>query len=73
MLIGYARVSTQDQSLDLISTLNSTQRMLRRFENVPVQARKDSLGEEAHAMIRSLRDIMIPIVKNFAETKIIVL
>ncbi|KAF8931509.1 nucleoporin subcomplex protein binding to Pom34-domain-containing protein [Dissophora ornata] len=68
-----SRRDIQDQCMDLISTLNSTQRMLQRFENVPVQARRDSLGEEAHAMIRSLRDIMIPIIKNFAETKIIVL
>ncbi|KAG0309101.1 hypothetical protein BGZ98_005213 [Dissophora globulifera] len=66
-----ARRDLQDQGQDLISTVGSIQRMLRRFENVPVQARKDSLGAEAYEQIRSLRDIMIPIIKNFAETKIV--
>ncbi|KAF9982954.1 hypothetical protein BGZ75_005572 [Mortierella antarctica] len=64
------RRDIQDQCLDLISTLNSTQRMLQRFENVPVQARKEGLGAEAYGQIRSLRENMIPIIKNFAETKI---
>ncbi|KAK3818723.1 MAG: nucleoporin subcomplex protein binding to Pom34-domain-containing protein [Benniella sp.] len=63
------RRDIQDQCVDLISTLNSTQRMLQRFENVPVQVRKNGLGAEAYAQIQSLRDIMIPIIKNFAETK----
>ncbi|KAG0234218.1 nucleoporin subcomplex protein binding to Pom34-domain-containing protein [Mortierella sp. GBAus27b] len=64
------RRDIQDQGVDLISALNSTQRMLQRFENVPVQARKDGLGAEAYAQIQSLRDTMIPVIKNFAETKI---
>ncbi|KAG0361104.1 nucleoporin subcomplex protein binding to Pom34-domain-containing protein [Gamsiella multidivaricata] len=64
------RRDIQDQCLDLITTLNSTQRMLQRFENVPVQVRKEGLGAEAYDQIRSLRDSMIPIIKNFAETKI---
>ncbi|KAG0209732.1 hypothetical protein BGX33_005360 [Mortierella sp. NVP41] len=69
-LDGSVRRDIQEMSIDLISTLNSTQRMLQRFENVPAQARKEALGEEAYAQIRSLRDTMIPIIKNFAETKI---
>ncbi|KAF9188660.1 hypothetical protein BGZ51_000399 [Haplosporangium sp. Z 767] len=64
------RRDIQDQCMDLISALGSTQRMLQRFENVPVQTRKEGLGTEAYAQIRSLRDTMIPIIKNFAETKI---
>ncbi|KAG0005262.1 hypothetical protein BGZ80_001288 [Entomortierella chlamydospora] len=64
------RRDIQDQCLDLISTLNSTQRMLQRFDNVPVKAKSEGLGAEAYAQIRSLRDTMIPIIKNFAESKI---
>ncbi|KAG0213873.1 hypothetical protein BGX28_003297 [Mortierella sp. GBA30] len=64
------RRDIQDQCMDLISTLNSTQRMLQRFENVPSQARKEGLGAEPYAQIQSLRDVMIPIIKNFAETKV---
>ncbi|KAF8980374.1 hypothetical protein BGZ46_004301 [Entomortierella lignicola] len=64
------RRDIQDQCLDLISMLKSTQRMLQRFDNVPVQARSEGLGAGAYAQIRSLRDTMIPIIKNFAETKI---
>ncbi|KAF9915544.1 hypothetical protein BX616_005923 [Lobosporangium transversale] len=64
------RRDIQDQCLDLVSTLNSTQRMLQRFENVPLAVVKEN--EEAYTQLRSLRDIMIPIIKNFAETKIIV-
>ncbi|KAI1296056.1 hypothetical protein EDD11_007615 [Mortierella claussenii] len=64
------RRDIQDQCLDLVSTLNSTQRMLQRFENVPAGVIKEN--EEAFGQLRSLRDLMIPIIKNFAETKIIV-
>ncbi|KAG0046714.1 hypothetical protein BGZ83_008104 [Gryganskiella cystojenkinii] len=65
------RRDIQDQCMDLISTLNATSRMLQRFENVPVQQRKDDgLSQEAQAQIKSLRETMIPILKNFAETKI---
>jgi hypothetical protein len=45
--------------------------MLQRFENVPVQQHKeDGLSQEAQAQIKSLRETMIPILRNFAETKI---
>ncbi|KAF9929842.1 hypothetical protein FBU30_001155 [Linnemannia zychae] len=64
------RREIQELCIDLIATLNSTQRMLQRFENVPAQARKDELGVEAYAQIKTLRDTMIPIVKNFVQTKI---
>ncbi|KAF9115457.1 hypothetical protein BGX27_007710 [Mortierella sp. AM989] len=64
------RRDIQDQCLDLISTLNSTQRMLQRFDNVPAKVRSEGLGTEAYAQIQSLRDTMIPIIKNFAESKI---
>ncbi|KAG0293960.1 hypothetical protein BGZ96_002010 [Linnemannia gamsii] len=64
------RREIQELCIDFIATLNSTQRMLQRFENVPAQARKDELGPEAYAQIRALRDNMIPIIKNFAQTKI---
>ncbi|KAK3829983.1 MAG: nucleoporin subcomplex protein binding to Pom34-domain-containing protein [Linnemannia gamsii] len=64
------RREIQDLCLDLIATLNSTQRMLQRFENVPAQARKDELGAGAYSQIQALRDTMIPIIKNFVQTKI---
>ncbi|KAH7056502.1 nucleoporin subcomplex protein binding to Pom34-domain-containing protein [Linnemannia elongata] len=64
------RREIQELCIDLIATLNSTQRMLQRFENVPAQARKDELGAEAYAQIRALRDNMIPIIKNFTQAKI---
>ncbi|GJJ70026.1 nuclear pore complex protein Nup188 [Entomortierella parvispora] len=65
------RRDIQDQCIDLISTLNSTSRMLQRFESVPVQQRtEDGLSQEASEKIKSLRETMIPILKNFAETKI---
>ncbi|KAF9585752.1 hypothetical protein BGW38_000910 [Lunasporangiospora selenospora] len=66
------RREIQDLSLDLISTLSSSQRILQRFENVvPTQAqvRKDGLGDEALTQIRGLRDRVIPVLKYFAETK----
>ncbi|KAF9438943.1 hypothetical protein BGZ76_002606 [Entomortierella beljakovae] len=70
LLDASIRRDIQDQCLDLISTLNSTRRMLQRFENVPGKARSEGLGEEAYSQIQTLRDTMIPIIKNFVESKI---
>ncbi|KAF9426471.1 hypothetical protein BGZ94_006481 [Podila epigama] len=69
-LAGSARRDIQDLSVDLLSTLNSVQRMLQRFDKVPVQARKDGLGEEERGQIRSLRNDMIPVLKHFTQTKV---
>ncbi|KAG0346587.1 hypothetical protein BG004_001341 [Podila humilis] len=69
-LEGSVRRDIQDMAADLISVLNSTERMLQRFDNVPVQARKEGLGAEANAQIRSLRSGMIPVLRTFTHTKI---
>ncbi|KFH70894.1 hypothetical protein MVEG_03741 [Podila verticillata NRRL 6337] len=69
-LEGSVRRDIQDLAVDLVGTLNSTARMLQRFDNVPVQARKEGLGAEANAQIRSLRGEMIPVLKHFVQSKI---
>ncbi|KAG0025206.1 hypothetical protein BGZ81_007329 [Podila clonocystis] len=69
-LEGSVRRDIQDLAVDLVGTLNSTARMLQRFDNVPIQARKEGLGAEANAQIRSLRGEMIPVLKQFVQSKI---
>ncbi|KAF9970487.1 hypothetical protein BGZ73_006799 [Actinomortierella ambigua] len=56
---------------DLLRTLSSVDSMLRRFENLPETKREQQMGAQLYGQIKGLRENMIPVLRHFAETRIL--
>ncbi|KAG0226805.1 hypothetical protein BGW41_004078 [Actinomortierella wolfii] len=60
-----------DLCADLLRTLSSVESMLRRFENLPEAKREQQMGTQLYAQIKGLRERMIPVLRRFVETQIL--